>query len=305
MPSYDSIAYLAQGRQISGAFTFDAAQGVVFVGNRGKQITVEPASIAAFALHDSNRGFVMTIQQKDNTYLRFSGFPATAMTEVRDIIQALDKPVKDNVLDASGKSYGEVAINAGLLSLTLDDKLLFDVPLASVAQSVVHGKKELALEFVTDDQAAEEVEELTELRFFVQPHYDEEDRMIVPTPAEQLNEQLQSAGDVDSGETPLCTLEVPLLVPRGKYTFQCFYNHVRMSTATFSYKVPVANFTRIFLLDKPDEDAQIMIIGVEPPIRQVRMRISPQTQDFQRPCLIGRMKIFLINEYLHTNHAAC
>ena len=90
-----------------------------------------------------------------------------------------------------------------------------------------------------------------------------------------------------SSADALVTLyDLPMIVPRGKYSLDMFQSFMSLHGKTHNYKIMYKNVTKAFLLPKPDGVHIAMVIGLEAPIRQgntvypfVVMQFSKEAQE--------------------------
>jgi len=64
------------------------------------------------------------------------------------------------------------------------------------------------------------------------------------------------------------TLELPLLVPRGKYVTDLYKDSMRFHGSTYNYTIKYKNIKYAFLLPKPDDIHMYVVLGLDKPLRQ-------------------------------------
>lgn len=60
----------------------------------------------------------------------------------------------------------------------------------------------------------------------------------------------------NAGDSIVTLLELPLIIPRGKYTCDMYKNSLKLHGATYNFIVQYKHINRAFLLPKPDEVTQ-------------------------------------------------
>ncbi len=161
-------------------------------------------------------------------------------------------------LSAKGWSWGEYQLNEGHLQFTVDKKPCFSINYRDIINSSVPGKNEIAFEFQQNETMEDDI--LCEMRLYL-PEADSCDSLT-----KEISERTEFRG---SSVDPLVTLyDLPMIVPRGKYSLDMFQTFMRLHGKTHNYKIMYKNVTKAFLLPKPDGIHIAMVIGLEAPIRQ-------------------------------------
>ena len=166
-----------------------------------------------------------------------------------------------------------------------EDKELFKIPIKKITNSTIINRHDIILD-LNNDELKDGDDMLCEIRLYVQPTNadqkdneedaekegeDEENALTkVLNPAEVLNQEiLNKANIVESVDKSIITFtEIPLVIPRGKYTVDFYQNYMRLHGATFNMRVDYKNIERAFLLPQPDDAHFIFVIALEKPIRQ-------------------------------------
>lgn len=144
-----------------------------------------------------------------------------------------------------------------------------------IGQAVAQSRNEVALEFLHDEQNAGQIESLVEMRLHIpdlgdQAMEDEdEDR---ETPAAIFARELQVKGDIGLTSTQAIAAFEKLLfaVPRGRYDVELFSTFLKLTSATYTYKIAYKNVHKMFLFELLDAGQHLFVIGLNPPVRQGR-----------------------------------
>lgn len=225
-------------------------------------VSVEKNDVASLQWLRGARGQQLKCALRDNTAVRFEGFRESDMPRVESYARGalgLDG-VPRGEQSARGWHFGEAAVVGDAFKFRTAGEAAFEFPLSDVSQAVRSGKSELGVEYHLDDSAARTDECLVEMRLQM-PGEDE---------ARRLHEAVLDKADTSSfaGETIAFFEELPLIVPRGRYDFELFPNHLKLHGKSFDYKILYKTVSRMFLLPKPDEIHVAMVISLDPPVRQ-------------------------------------
>eukprot|EP00361_Fabrea_salina_P003697 CAMPEP_0202425934 /NCGR_PEP_ID=MMETSP1345-20130828/410_1 /ASSEMBLY_ACC=CAM_ASM_000843 /TAXON_ID=342563 /ORGANISM="Fabrea Fabrea salina" /LENGTH=328 /DNA_ID=CAMNT_0049036231 /DNA_START=61 /DNA_END=1047 /DNA_ORIENTATION=- len=127
-----------------------------------------------------------------------------------------------------------------------------------MANCSLPGKNEIAIEFQQDDTMEEDI--LCEMRLFM-PDSDS---------CEKMTKEIIERADLRafSGDAIITLYDLPMIIPRGKYSLDMFHSFMRLHGKTHNYKIMYKNVTKAFLLPKPDGVHIALVIGLETPIRQ-------------------------------------
>lgn len=90
---------------------------------------------------------------------------------------------------------------------------------------------------------------------------------------QSIKSALEATGsDVASSEIVASFRDLPFIVPRGRYEMDLYISALRLRGKSYDYKIPYANIVRLFLLPRPDDSHVLMVLALEPPIRQGQTR---------------------------------
>lgn len=87
---------------------------------------------------------------------------------------------------------------------------------------------------------------------------------------EQLKDKA-SIGQI-AGEAIVSFSDVLFLTPRGRYDIDMYPTSLRLRGKTYDYKIQYNQIERIFLLPKPDDTHHLIVIQIDPPLRQGQTR---------------------------------
>ncbi|KAI0232614.1 FACT complex subunit [Massospora cicadina] len=275
------------GKAIKGGFVEPgklrfAAQGLGWRGNNKEVYTVPVGNFRRFAWFRAARNYELNVLLKDNSVARFQGFNKEDFDSVRDVIKGTFKGVLEvKEFSLKGWNWGRAEFEGSDLVFAVNDKSVFEFPLAKVANTNLVGKNEGA---TPNNRTG--IDELVEMRFYIpnstsaskdddhdtkEDADDQEARSAAAAFYETIKERanLQVAGDA------ICLFTDTLFVtPRGRYDVDMFPTFFRLRGKTYDYKILYTNITRLFYLPKPDALHKIFVISLDPPLRQGQTRYS-------------------------------
>ena len=80
------------------------------------------------------------------------------------------------------------------------------------------------------------------------------DEEVEMTAAKLFNDKIHKKANIGeyAGESVCSIQDLPMLIPRGKYTLDFFSNFAKLHGKTHDYKIMYKDISRIFMLQKPD-----------------------------------------------------
>lgn len=159
-------------------------------------------------------------------------------------------------LSAKGWNWGEYQLSNSSLHFSVDKKSCFSINFKDITNCAVPGKNEVAFEFAQNQTTEDDI--LCEMRVFI-PDADA---------CESLTKEISERSEFVGLDALVTLYDLPMIVPRGKYSLDMFHNFMRLHGKTHNYKIMYKNVTKAFLLPKPDGIHINMVIGLETPIRQ-------------------------------------
>ncbi|CAD8183346.1 unnamed protein product [Paramecium pentaurelia] len=175
-----------------------------------------------------------------------------------------------------GTNWGRVIIDDKNLSLSHLSQNVIKFPLKRITNSNIQ-KNDIVLQLSTEE-CAENEDMLCEVRFYIPPkeqktekkkqESNEEEQDEISYLQQVQNQIVKKAKIGGSSDSILTIHEVPLIVPRGKYTMDFFKKDIRFHGNTYQFNTDYKSITRFFLLPMPDEVNLSLVIGLENPIKQ-------------------------------------
>ncbi|OJJ55157.1 hypothetical protein ASPSYDRAFT_49331 [Aspergillus sydowii CBS 593.65] len=211
-----------------------------------------------------------------------------------------------------GWNWGKAEFTKAELAFNVQNRPAFEVPYSEISNTNLAGKNEVAVELSlsTDGndesskpagstknrgrKAAAGPDELVEMRFYIPgTAVKTENGIKEENPEEKENgeeggeeggEEQNAAnlfyellmekaeiGDV-AGDTFATFLDVLHLTPRGRFDIDMYESSFRLRGKTYDYKIQYSSIKKFFLLPKNDDTHTLIVLGLEPPLRQGQTR---------------------------------
>ncbi|KAJ2075315.1 FACT complex subunit [Coemansia sp. RSA 922] len=258
------------------------------------------------------RGYGLRIYTKSGTLHKLDGFTADDYEQLRDAVKRFFSGLTLEVRDISfkGWNWGKTDFEGSDMSFRVENRPMFDLPMAYVSNTNLANKNEVSVEFQPPRTTGKGTkrkgapDELVEVRFYVPGTIatgaaipaarDDDENMSVDgeksdnddevSAASAFHEAIKNAADLGqvSGDSIVQFPEILCLTPRGRYGIDMFSNFLRLRGKTYDYKIPYDNVQRLFLVSKPDELHMMFIVGLNPPIRQGQTRYPYLVLQFVR-----------------------
>ncbi|KAJ2094064.1 FACT complex subunit, partial [Coemansia sp. S142-1] len=258
------------------------------------------------------RGYGLRIYTKSGTLHKLDGFTADDYEQLRDAVKRFFSGLTLEVRDISfkGWNWGKTDFEGSDMSFRVENRPMFDLPMAYVSNTNLANKNEVSVEFQPPRATGKGTkrkgapDELVEVRFYVPGTIatgaaipaarDDDENMSVDgeksdnddevSAASAFHEAIKNAADLGqvSGDSIVQFPEILCLTPRGRYGIDMFSNFLRLRGKTYDYKIPYDNVQRLFLVSKPDELHMMFIVGLNPPIRQGQTRYPYLVLQFVR-----------------------
>lgn len=305
-PIYIDVQYADDSKaksQIKGGFVEPgklrfAAQGLGWKG--AKEVYTLPSSnFRRFTWYRASRNYEINILCQDQNVVRFQGFNKEDFEAVRDTLKSAYKiSLEVKEFSLKGWNWGKAEFEGSDLVFAVNDKPIFELPLSKVANTNLVGKNEVSLEFLQPEDPLAKgsltknktgIDELVEMRFYIPNSnpVNKEDEEVdgdresggedqeARSAAADFYETIKDRANLQVAGDAICLFAETLFVtPRGRYDVDMFPTFFRLRGKTYDYKILYTNISRLFYLPKPDGQHQILVIALDPPLRQGQTRYS-------------------------------
>lgn len=218
----------------------------------------------------------MKVQLGDGGFYRMDGFAKADHDKMADFCRDVYgiELGKEQVASAGG-NFGDVELVHKSLVLRSDGGAnVLEMKLDHVAQCVIptNNRDEIEIQFHELDGGVKEADSLVQITLHLADEEEEEEDEEVPSSAERLQQQIMSAGVIQSATgnviVDFSKEQGTFVTPRGRYSVQMTSSYFRMQGAQYDYKILYTDIAALFLLPKPDDVRTAFVISLEKPIRQ-------------------------------------
>ncbi|KAH3676219.1 hypothetical protein WICPIJ_009179 [Wickerhamomyces pijperi] len=228
-----------------------------------------------------SRGWELRIQTKNKGVVRLDGFDQQDFNQLKNELQrsySIQLDHKEHSL--RGWNWGNTDLARNEIIFQVNGKPAFELPYQHIGNSNLANKNEVTVEMnlmeANQDIAGDE---LVEVKFYipgtvggetVKNENGEEEVNSEESKASIFYEQLKEKADIGqvTGETIASFTDILFLTPRGRYDIDMFESSLRLRGKTYDHKVQYRQIERIFSLPKPDGMHHLMILQINPPLRQ-------------------------------------
>ncbi|ODV89491.1 hypothetical protein CANCADRAFT_18662, partial [Tortispora caseinolytica NRRL Y-17796] len=242
------------------------------------------------------RGYECRLQTNNRGVVMLDGFEVEDLEELKSTLrQQLAVTLEVREHSVRGWNWGRMDFERNELVMQVAGKPAFEIPYSFVGNSNLVGKNEVAVEFnlentVPGKRRATAGDEIVDMRFYIPGNTtveDEEQDVEVAddmTAAEAFYETLKEKADISDANTQSIASfsEILFLTPRGRFDIEMFADAFRLRGKTYDYKVQYSAIQRMFLLPKPDDLHNLLIIHIDPPLRQGQTRYPFLVMQFLR-----------------------
>lgn len=228
-----------------------------------------------------SRGWELRIQTKDKGVVRLDGFDQQDFQQLKNEFQRdFNIQLDHREHSLRGWNWGDLDLTRNEVVFQVQGKPAFEIPYSMINNSNLAGKHEVAVDMSTEQNSTQAGDELVEMRFYI-PGVVENDEQDSATPegeaakeeiskANAFYEQLKEKADIGiySGDAIASFTDVLFLTPRGRFDMDFYENSLRLRGKTYDHKIHYSHIERIFSLPKPDDIHHLMVIQVNPPLRQ-------------------------------------
>ncbi|VEU23436.1 DEKNAAC104617 [Brettanomyces naardenensis] len=249
-----------------------------------------------------SRGYELRIDTKNRGVVMLDGFSKEDLTSLKNEFEKyFDMQLELREHSLRGWNWGKTQLARNELVFNVSNKPAFEIPYSEIGNTNMTGKNEVSVEInlVPKDGVEKAGDELVDIKFFLPGNMeqgeedefgkkeeskekaegDEEngDKVEPPkTKALFFYDELKDKADLGqvAGEMIVSFGEILFLTPRGRYDIDMYDSFLRLRGKTYDYKIQYKQVQRIFSLPKVDGLRQLMILQVDPPLRQGQTKYS-------------------------------
>ncbi|GAD97267.1 structure-specific recognition protein [Paecilomyces variotii No. 5] len=270
----------------------------------GDTFTLDSSNIGAAQWSRAAKGYELKILSRTSGVIQLDGFEQEDFERVSKAFRiwyGINVESREHAL--RGWNWGKAEFTKAELAFSVQNRPAFEVPYTEISNTNLAGKNEVAVEFAlpTDShangangqpdgstknrgrKAGAGPDELVEMRFYIpgtvvkkekegdeENEGEEEEQNAANLFYETLMDKAE-IGDV-AGDTFATFLDVLHLTPRGRFDIDMYESSFRLRGKTYDYKIQYASIKKFFLLPKNDDTHTLIVLGLDPPLRQGQTR---------------------------------
>ncbi|KAH3674615.1 hypothetical protein WICMUC_003161 [Wickerhamomyces mucosus] len=261
----------------------------------GSAIKTQPFLLSSDELSSAqwsrgSRGYELRIQTKNKGVVGLDGFDQQDFNQLKNELQrSFNIQLDHKEHSMRGWNWGNTDLARNEVIFQVNGKPSFEIPYAQINNSNLVGKNEVALELNLLENKSQDTagDELVEVRFYIpgsiettteskkvktEDGEEQEENEVVEeqTKASIFYEQLKEKADIGqvSGEAIASFTDILFLTPRGRYDVDLYPTSLRLRGKTYDHKIQYQQIERIFSLPKPDDMHHLMVLQINPPLRQ-------------------------------------
>lgn len=291
---FDRI-YLNQSKNNGRMRIADSGLGWKGAGANNNQPFLLPAEeILTSSWSRSARGYELRVQTKNLGVVMLDGFDQEDFNKLKQELQRnFQLKLEHQEHSLRGWNWGKTDFARNEMIFQINSKPGFEIPYNHITNANLTGKNEVAVEFNLDKEPVGD--ELIEMRFYV-PGIIENEEIVKAengedkTEIEEVNaanvfyDEVKSRAEIGqvAGEAIVSFSEVLFLTPRGRYDIDMYPTSLRLRGKTYDYKIQYKQIERVFSLPKPDDSHHLIVIQIDPPLRQGQTRYPFLVMQFQK-----------------------
>ncbi|KAJ5934587.1 FACT complex subunit pob3 [Penicillium verhagenii] len=273
----------------------------------GDTFTLDSSNIGGAQWSRAAKGFELRILSRSSGVIQLDGFDQEdfeRLSKAFKIWYGINVENREHAL--RGWNWGKAEFTKAELSFSVQNRPAFEVPYSEISNTNLAGKNEVAVEFAlsatdangTNSQpagstknrgrkAAAGPDELVEMRFYIPGTVSKKEKTEDGEGDDENEEDVEEQnaanlfyetlmdkaeiGDV-AGDTFATFLDVLHLTPRGRFDIDMYESSFRLRGKTYDYKIQYTAIKKFFLLPKTDETHTLIVLGLDPPLRQGQTR---------------------------------
>ncbi|OGM50603.1 structure-specific recognition protein [Aspergillus bombycis] len=277
----------------------------------GETFTLDSSNVGAAQWSRAAKGYELKILSRSSGVIQLDGFDQEdfeRLSKAFKIWYGINVESREHAL--RGWNWGKAEFTKAELSFNVQNRPAFEVPYSEISNTNLAGKNEVAVELALNAdgadanaqpagstknrgrKAASGPDELVEMRFYIPGTVVKTEKGIKEENGEEENgeeeeeegEEQNAAnlfyemlmekaeiGDV-AGDTFATFLDVLHLTPRGRFDIDMYESSFRLRGKTYDYKIQYSSIKKFFLLPKNDDTHTLIVLGLDPPLRQGQTR---------------------------------
>ncbi|KAJ5908074.1 FACT complex subunit pob3 [Penicillium taxi] len=268
----------------------------------GDTFTLDSSNITGAQWSRASKGFELKILSRSAGVIQLDGFETEdleRLTKAFKLWYGINVETREHAL--RGWNWGKAEFTKAELAFNVQNRPAFDIPYSEISNTNLAGKNEVAVEFATGGdskgqpagstknrgrKAAAGRDELVEMRFYIpgttakektddaDGEDDNEEEVAEQNAANLFYETLMTRAEIGdvAGDTFATFLDILHLTPRGRFDIDMYESSFRLRGKTYDYKIQYSAIKKFFLLPKNDDTHTLIVLGLDPPLRQGQTR---------------------------------
>ncbi|EED16982.1 structure-specific recognition protein, putative [Talaromyces stipitatus ATCC 10500] len=308
MESFDNI-YLDLSKQSGKCKLAESGMGWRPSGG-GDTFTLDSSNIGAAQWSRAAKGFELKILSRTSGVIQLDGFDQEDFERLSRAFKVwYGVAIEQREHAIRGWNWGKAEFTKAELAFNVQNRPAFEIPYSEISNTNLAGKNEVAVEFAlpADEKANGHIEgstknrgrkaaagpdELVEMRFYIPgtalkkekaegdgakkegSEEEGEEEAEEQNAANLFYETLMDKAEIGdvAGDTFATFLDVLHLTPRGRFDIDMYEASFRLRGKTYDYKIQYSSIKKFFLLPKNDEMHTLIVLGLDPPLRQGQTR---------------------------------
>ncbi|CAL5872211.1 uncharacterized protein PFLUO_LOCUS6470 [Penicillium psychrofluorescens] len=306
----------------------------------GDTFTLDSGNLGAAQWSRAAKGFELKILSRTSGVIQLDGFDQEdfeRLSKAFKIWYGVNVENREHAL--RGWNWGKAEFTKAELAFNVQNRPAFEVPYSEISNTNLAGKNEVAVEFAlsatdangTNGQpagstknrgrkAAAAPDELVEMRFYIPgtavkkekaegaegaegEEEENEEEVEEQNAANLFYETLMDKAEIGdvAGDTFATFLDVLHLTPRGRFDIDMYESSFRLRGKTYDYKIQYSSLKKFFLLPKNDDTHTLIVLGLDPPLRQGQTRYPFLVMQLKLDEEIS-LELNMTNELLETQY---
>ncbi|KAH3662354.1 hypothetical protein OGAPHI_005606 [Ogataea philodendri] len=290
---YEKI-YLNQSKQAGRMRIADSglgwkAQAVPGATAKSNPFLLPSEEISSAHWSRGSRGWELRIDTKNKGVVMLDGFDQQDLNGLKNELQRnFSVPLEVREHSLRGWNWGKTQLTRNELTFNINNRPAFEIPYSDITNTNLSRKNEITVELNSTEQTDPERtgDELVEMKLYIpgtveadEDEGEEEDKEEAPEQkslAQIFSDQLKEKADIGqvTGEAIVSFEEILFLTPRGRYDVDFYDTFMRLRGKTYDYKLQYSQIQRIFSLPKLYQLNHLIVLQVDPPLRQGQTRYS-------------------------------
>ncbi|GAB1194257.1 FACT complex subunit [Aspergillus pseudonomiae] len=276
----------------------------------GETFTLDSSNVGAAQWSRAAKGYELKILSRSSGVIQLDGFDQEdfeRLSKAFKIWYGINVESREHAL--RGWNWGKAEFTKAELSFNVQNRPAFEVPYSEISNTNLAGKNEVAVELALNAdgadanaqpagstknrgrKAASGPDELVEMRFYIPGTVVKTEKGIKEENGEEENGEEEEEGEEQNaanlfyemlmekaeigdvaGDTFATFLDVLHLTPRGRFDIDMYESSFRLRGKTYDYKIQYSSIKKFFLLPKNDDTHTLIVLGLDPPLRQGQTR---------------------------------